>query len=443
MGGSKKPTTPKDGVVSTEIKELVQAEVRDQLDRQLTVLREAGGLAIKIVLAAFALLLAIFTIFGLTTWNDVAKQTTEYMKQRVDALIQSNDADTGVRQTLNDLVNRAILAAELPTSHTSPESVPPSLFESDQSPKFRDLPKFEWDRLKAWLKSEKLELQEFQDALAILNTQSTQRKKADANGFLADMLNPADTSDYRWTLRQPDKRIAIMTNFSSPDLGSSAVAIATSTSSEDLRVAAIEYVRTVNYTDGFDKIVALAHGDGNSPVKLQALLTIAKLRPTHPQTLVTLKEFTSSHPNYDSTRTAARIVWEWWDEKKTRSEHDAETQKKMIASSKELLSLAIDGGVKLSQERARIVQSWLLKHGKAYFMWSAPTSETSKTGILSQTPEEFAQLKPYWELLSDAANSADIIKLDKYLYSGSDRFAAKMSLGDSSVLAISQRQATK
>jgi hypothetical protein len=86
------------------------------------------------------------------------------MKQRVDGLIQNSDSESGVKQTLNDLVNRSILAAELTSL-------------SRQPGKPLDLPKFEWDRLKAWLKSESLEDQEFRDALALLNAQGSERKK--------------------------------------------------------------------------------------------------------------------------------------------------------------------------------------------------------------------------------------------------------------------------
>jgi hypothetical protein len=190
-----KPKQP--NAVPPEVKAMIQAEIRDQLDRERAILRDAGSLALKIVGGAFALLVAIFTVFGLTTRKDLANQTTDYMKQRVDGLIQSNDSETGVKQTLNDLVNHAIVAAELTSSSRQPD-------------KMLDLPKFEWDRLKAWLKSESLQTQDFKDTLAILNTQSAERKKTDANGFLSEMLNPPDASPYRWIVKQPEKRLAIM-----------------------------------------------------------------------------------------------------------------------------------------------------------------------------------------------------------------------------------------
>jgi hypothetical protein len=222
------------------------------------------------------------------------------MKQRVDGLIQSSDSETGVKQTLNDLVNRSILAAELTSL-------------SRQPGKTLDLPKFEWDRLKARLKSESLEEQQFGDTLAILNAQSSERKKADANGFLSEMLNPPDASPYRWMVKQPQKRLAIMNDFKNVDLGASAVAIAQSSAvSEDLRLAAIKYIRDVNFTDAFDKIIAVASTAADGPLKTEALLTSAKLRPTNPLFLAELRKL-MAQSNSSSMSTAIQIVAPLWE----------------------------------------------------------------------------------------------------------------------------------
>jgi acyl transferase domain-containing protein len=406
------------GEISSDMKAMVQAEIRDQLDRERAILREAGSLALKIVGGAFALLLAIFTVFGLTTWKDVAKQTTDYMKQRVDALIQNSDSETGVRQTLNDLVNRAIVAAELTSL-------------SHQAGKTLDLPKFEWDRLRAWLKIESLETQQFQDALAILNAQSAGRKKADANGFLSEMLNPPDSSPYRWIVRQPEKRLAIMDNFSDTDLGASAVAIATSSASEDLRIAAIRYVRNVNYSDGFDKLVAIASTGDDGPLKTQALLTSAKLRPTNRLFLAELRKL-MSESNSSSMSNAVEIVLQWWKDRGSGSYiADNETSMQVLASSKELLAFAFHGGVNIEVARPRAtfptnVTVWI------------PTSKSTATG-LSLTPQEFGELKPYWELLADAANEADNKKVSEYMFrmfGGEGDFSAAISMGKKSFLGI-------
>jgi hypothetical protein len=412
------------GAISPEIKTMVQAEVREQLDRERAILREAGSLALKIVAGAFALLLAIFTVFGLTTWNDVAKQTTDYMKQRVDALIQSRDSDTGVQQTLNDLVNRAIIASEL----------------SDRSGEPHDLPKFEWDRLRAWLKSENLELQEFQDALAVLNAQSPERKKADANSFLSEMLNPPDKSNYQWITRQPEKRLAIITNFYNADLGASAVAIATSSVSEDLRLAAI---RDVNYTYGFDKLITMASGEDDGPLKTEAFLTSAKLRPTNRLFLAALTKLMSD-TNSRSVSTAVKIVLQWWEERSRRSgQGDVETEKRVLASSKELLEFAFRGGVNIQLASAANVSEsdgrMKVQFSKSpYFFWKLPAN-IGATDLASQSPEEFEQLKPYWELLNDAANAADSKKVAEYMFLGDPILTAAIHLGENSRIVYKSR----
>jgi hypothetical protein len=156
-----------------------------QLDRERAILKEAGSIALKVIGGAFATLLAILTVFGLTTWKEIAKVTTEYMKLRVDDLVQKSDSETGVKQVLNDLVNRAIVSSELASKQRGNKDT-------------IELPKTEWDRLKEWIKVESLENQEFSDALAILNAQSSDRKKIDANSFLSEMLNPPDGSSYQW-----------------------------------------------------------------------------------------------------------------------------------------------------------------------------------------------------------------------------------------------------
>jgi hypothetical protein len=70
-------------------------------------------LALKIIGAAFALLIAMFTIFGLTTRQDVSKVSTEYMKGQVDSLVNGADKESGVKQILNDLVKHAIVDSKL------------------------------------------------------------------------------------------------------------------------------------------------------------------------------------------------------------------------------------------------------------------------------------------------------------------------------------------
>jgi hypothetical protein len=398
----KPPETDQEGAIPSQIKAMVQAEIRDQLDRERGILRDAGSLALKIIGGAFALLLAIFTVFGLTTWKDIANQTTDYMKQRVDALIQNRDSEVGVRQTINDLVNRAIIAAELTSLNRNRTTL--------------DLPKFEWDRLKAWLKLESLETQEFEDTLAILNAQSAERKKADANSFLSEMLNPPDESPYRWIVRQPEKRLVIMQNFSHQDLGSSAVAIAVSSASEDLRLAAIKYIGDVKYTDGFEKVITIASSADDDRLKTEALLTSAKLRPTNRLFLAELTKLMSESSS-KSIHAAIRIVLQFWEEGDPYPNlNDADTEMQVLATSKELLAFALNGGAYIELRAPPIVFPGD-RISTTMTIW-VPAGKSGATGS-SLPPEQFGRLKPYWDLLADAANAADTTKLSGYMFSGS------------------------
>ncbi|WMT76597.1 hypothetical protein [Bradyrhizobium sp. Ash2021] len=45
----------------------VASEVEKQLNRERTILKDAGAIALKIIAGSFVLLFAIFTVFGLTT----------------------------------------------------------------------------------------------------------------------------------------------------------------------------------------------------------------------------------------------------------------------------------------------------------------------------------------------------------------------------------------
>jgi hypothetical protein len=158
-------------IADPQLQILIANEVQRQLDRERLVLRDAGNLALKIIGGSFALFIAVFTIFGLNTWSGVSQAAKDYMQKKVDDLVGRSDSETSVQRTLNDLVNRAIVASEL------------TAFVRAENKKI-ELPKYEWDRLKSWLKFEGLSPEDFSDTLAVLNGQSIERKTLDANGII-------------------------------------------------------------------------------------------------------------------------------------------------------------------------------------------------------------------------------------------------------------------
>src|SRR5262249_43278282 len=149
-----------------------------------------------------------------------------------------------------------------------------------------ELSRNDWERLKLWLRYEPLQLQEFRDALAVLNAQQSDRKDADANAFLAEMLNPTSTSSYAWLRRQPDKRRAILETFSNAGMGRAAVAVAESEDeSETMRVAALNYLMAIRYQEGTDRVVRIARRIDSGPIHVSALVAAAALRPSNPEVI--------------------------------------------------------------------------------------------------------------------------------------------------------------
>ena len=190
----------RDELEQRRIEVLVTTEVQKQLDRELALLKDAGRVALKVIGVACAVLLAILTVFGLTAWKDIKKEAIEIVKSRTEDLIQKSDSEIGVKQTLNNLVNRAIVSSAL----TSLKLGRTKVFELTQN---------EWNRLRAWLKDENLNIQDFADVLDILEDQSWERKTSDANSFLSEMLNPSNSSTYQWIKKgirlRRDNRVSV------------------------------------------------------------------------------------------------------------------------------------------------------------------------------------------------------------------------------------------
>jgi len=86
--------------LSAEIQRLVRNEVEAQLAKEQKLLKDSVGLAAKIIGAAITIFLAIFTIFGLTTWRDIKQETTQIVKKQAEELIQKADSETSASSRL-------------------------------------------------------------------------------------------------------------------------------------------------------------------------------------------------------------------------------------------------------------------------------------------------------------------------------------------------------
>jgi hypothetical protein len=369
-----------------ELQILVAAEVQRQLDHERLLLRDAGGLALKIIGGSFALFIAVFAIFGLNTWSGVSQMAKDYTERRVDDLIGRSDSETGVKQTLNDLVNHAIVASELATHQSAKDNT-------------LELPKYEWDRLKAWLSGESLSIGDFSDTLAVLNAQSADRKKLDANGILKYMLSPQGGRLHDVVKDRPDKIEAIFGSFKHQDMGAAAAEIAESSKfSEELRIDAVKYVQDLKYVGGFEKIIGVAISANPGMLKQTALVTSALLQPAHKLFINEADKLVSHPATTDSVVAAARIVQALWLTADLRKP-DIDVNKDVVETSERLLRFALSNGLWFD---ADINQNVLL------FVPQQDMPDASS--------ELFAKFTPYWTLLSRAANASDLATLSTSLF---------------------------
>jgi hypothetical protein len=388
-----------------ELQIIIAAEIQRQLDRERLVLRDAGNLALKIIGGAFALLIAVFTIFGLNTWSGVSQAAKDYMQQKVDALIGRSDSETNVKQTLNNLVNRAIVASALTAVARSPN-------------KQIELSTYEWDRLKSWLKVDSLSLQDFSDSLAVLNAQSNERKTLDANVLLKYMLSPKGGSLHEVVRDRPDKIRAILSDFQNPDMGPSVLEIAQSSDfSQELRIQAINYIRDLDYVDAFDKLMGVESVAEPGILKQTALVTCAMLRPSDKQVLGEVQKLLTPPATVYSLKAASAIVAAWWSLPSSaswRRKLNADTRDNVTATTKRILSFGFDSGMYIDLSSR---PDFTKNRGSGYPTYSStveiwvPTSKTGADGAASFSINDFASFSPYWDLLADAANSGDLAKI--------------------------------
>jgi hypothetical protein len=355
------------------------------------------------------------------------------MKTSVDNLVQRSDSETGVKQTLNNLVNRAIVTSELTALQKKKLNGEHPILE---------LPRYEWDRLRAWLKMESLSNDEFADTLAILNAQAEDRKKADANSFLSEMLNPdqepffqqlfQSSQSYQWIKRQPQKREEIMQNFLNFDMGSSALSLTTASDvSEKLKIDAIKYLRYIAYSDGVGKVIALASSSEEGPLQREALITSAFLEPTNPK-LVAQIDMVIAHPT--GVKTAVQIletILRSQDERFWEGRHKPNYED----LNKKLLAFVLNNGVSI-----RLVQREFDKYAEAFFVLASESGKASVDRIGFGSLDTFRSLGAYWSLLAEAVNSGRRDKVGALIFSAdiskNPKAYAEITLGDQSEIAV-------
>lgn len=272
--------------VRAEMEVAIAAEIRRQLQLERGIIKDALSVAFRIVAAAVVVLLAVFTVFGITTWSNIEGKTEQYMRGRVDSLVQSDGSQHSVAGRLNILLNRSIVDSTLIRLKKESTNGDFALSNDD------------WDRMRRWVENKNTNIEDFEAALAVLNLQSPSRKDKDALGIFAKMLDPSRASKFGWIDNQPDKRLAILLGFKNDNLGRSVTHVAADKDLlETIRAAAVRYLVTIGYRDSFTTLLSIANMYDGKKFGVEAAAAAIVLQPAQKQSFEIIKSMLSTKPH--------------------------------------------------------------------------------------------------------------------------------------------------
>lgn len=381
------PAKPKPQPENPEVDPEVVRQVRIQFEKELDLLKKTGGLAIKVLAAAAALFFAVFTLFGISTWADIKSEATEYVKKEVSTLIDSEDASTGVKQTVSDLVNQAIVDA--------------ALIQMSKGDSEIALPDYQWRRIRNWVQSESLDSPVFTDAISVLNRQSPTRKERDTLELLAEMLDPPDGSKFAWMRKQPNKRLALLSNFRYGQMGSAAVRISLSNSeTEAMRLEALGYIQLVNYTEGFANLIKMANKLPAGKMLAATLVTCGSLSPADDRLKREAEKLLQDNES-SFAETTALLLAKTVDTPPGGLRYLMRRDGRLVAKSADLAQRL--WGLGLENGSIEYANSQSLKLYSPF------------EPIASATTQSHEDWTGYWGLIHKVANQGDVQKLKRYL----------------------------
>lgn len=115
------------------------------------------------------------------------------------------------------------------------------------------------------------------------------------------MLMPTKGSPYLWIIKQPEKRYAIINNFKHKSMGRSAVKLFSSDfNPEDMRISAIKYIKSINYTEELNEILLTVKNLEHSRLLSESLYVYASINPLNIQFKNKLKDLLSQSDEKES-----------------------------------------------------------------------------------------------------------------------------------------------
>ena len=399
-------------------------EVQKRLDREHKTFR-----------TAIAIVTAVLLALGFGTYADFRRQAKVIVKAEVDGLINRVDSETSVRRTLDNLVGRSVMTASL-IALRSPESVPPNrkiTLGPEKPEKELNLSFDDWTRLQKWIRDERLDLQDFSGSLVVLAAQDEGRGQQDARDFLAEMLNPRAGSRYEWMSRQPAKRLMILRSFLRPGLETPALEIATSDDfSNELRSAALDYLKAVQARDTFDDLFSIVTKGGDDALALRALLTCAWLDPLNAKIKQEMEKIVMGPSTPGKVERALGLAAAIWYAPNSTSNKTAESIRLKVLEERRSLAMQLLAYA-FEEKRSRVV---VLDGGVIAIIVESKDRPYEAFGV---PKERFSQFDPYWMLLRNAAQKGDVVRTSRlapWSASQSGLNALQLELTDSSAVTV-------
>ncbi|AXQ29402.1 hypothetical protein D0B54_12180 [Solimonas sp. K1W22B-7] len=287
------PEEPK-APTALELEALIRREVEAQLQKEKSLLKETVGLATKIMGAAVVVFFAAATIAGIASWAELKGLVRKAVIEKAESLIEKANTETSLRDTLRDLLNRTVVAANLAE-------------QKNKGVESLELSTVDWERLRQWIQLPELPREDFANALSVLSAQNQERREKDANLFLSDMLGAQPP--FQWMRKQPEKIHTILDAFEQQSMGSAALGLVRSDEvSEKIRIAAAKYVAKVGFTSGVDKLLVAYSESGTGPLKEEVLMTLVTLGENRADVGDLLKKIISERPTEERVETIVRIL---------------------------------------------------------------------------------------------------------------------------------------
>jgi len=217
-----------------------------------------------------SILLAFLTFLG---YKDLKEFASNRILNEIKKELQIDNPKSALKEELNSIVAKAVVNSLLIKMERDPN---PFL-----SKFYLDLDQRTVNRILEFLSNENTPLNDFTDSIIVLNSIPAEDEllKEMISNRLNELLFPKNENK-KWILSQEKKRIEIMKNFYNRTLASTVRSrLLADEESIEFKMGALQYLAKINDAVLINEIENLAKNSTNKPLKLSAILYLAKVKP--------------------------------------------------------------------------------------------------------------------------------------------------------------------